>query len=152
MPMKIAILEDNADRTAAMKSCLADRFPHYEAYFFSAPKEMRVFLEVHLEDVILISLDHDLELMMDRFGKASDPGSGTDVVNYLVQKPATCPVVVHTTNSTAAVGMEMTLQEAGWKTYRVVPYDDLRWISEEWFRTVRRALVATAVASPGKRD
>jgi hypothetical protein len=53
-------------------------------------------------------------------------------------------VVIHSTNSAAATGMEMVLQEAQWQTRRVVPFGDLEWIPTQWFRAVRRAIVAQA--------
>ena len=37
--------------------------------------------------------------------------------------------------------MERILREAGWKTFRVVPFNDLEWIASDWFRTMRRAIV-----------
>lgn len=151
MAMKIVILEDNADRTQAMKACLDDRFPQYETRFFGSATKMVAFLEDHLDQVILISLDHDLELIADQSGSTIDPGTGRAVADYLVHRPPTCPVVIHTTNSSAALGMETILQESGWQTHRVVPYDNMNWIAAEWFRTVRRAIVASATVSPSKR-
>ena len=70
-----------------------------------------------------------------------DPGTGREVADYLAAKTPVCPVVIHTTNTPAALGMEMVLKDAHWKTYRVLPFDDLEWIPTDWFRTVRRAIV-----------
>jgi hypothetical protein len=70
-----------------------------------------------------------------------DPGSGCHVAEFLATRTPVCPVVIHTTNSNAAVSMEETLRGAGWKTRRVVPFDDMNWIKTDWFFAVRRALV-----------
>ena len=144
MAMKIVILEDNCERTAAMRECLADRFRQYEATFFSAPAKMIAYLVENLPETILISLDHDLELESDRFGQLTDPGTGREVADFLAGQPPVCPVIIHSSNSNAAVGMEMVLQDANWETHRVVPFDDLAWIQRDWFRAVRRAIVAMA--------
>ena len=62
MAMKIVILEDNADRQAVMRECLADRFYTFEAHFFDDSCEMIRFLDAHLAETILISLDNDLDM------------------------------------------------------------------------------------------
>jgi CheY-like chemotaxis protein len=140
MTNKIAILEDNAERREAMHRCLQDRFYQFEIAFFEAPSEMIPYLTTHWHDMAVIGLDHDIELKLTPDGRALDLGTGRDVAEFLAQRAPICPVVIHTTNSAAAIGMEMLLGEAKWKTYRVVPYDDLAWIPE-WFRVTRRAVV-----------
>ncbi len=139
--MKIVILEDNADRVRAMRDCLADRFSRFECRFFDDAASVREYLEAHLSDTIVICLDHDLELKEDLSGEIVDPGTGREVADYLAGKAPVCPVVIHTTNAPAASGMEMVLRDAHWKTFRVIPFDDLEWIPTDWFRTVRRAIV-----------
>jgi hypothetical protein len=44
--------------------------------------------------------------------------------------------------------MDEVLRGAGWKTRRVVPFDDTRWIESDWFFAVRRALVGPVRRSP----
>jgi len=141
MAMKIAILEDNQDRQAIMRAWLSDRFYQYEACLFDDAGEMIRFLESHLADTLVISLDHDLELKPGPQGRCIDPGTGREVADYLAGKEPVCPVVIHTTNTQAAAGMERVLQDAHWKTRRVVPFDDMEWISTHWFPTIRRAIV-----------
>lgn len=150
MPLKIAILEDNGGRQACMQDCLADRFHQYEVRLFDAADEMIAFLVESLRDTLVVSLDHDLELKEGHQGKVIDPGTGRDVADYLAQQAPACPVVIHTSNSAAAAGMEMVLQDAGWATHRVVPFDDLKWIESEWFRTMRRAIVGQASAAKAR--
>src|SRR5262245_54736246 len=69
MAMFIAILEDNEERQAVMHDCLKDRFHQFEIRFFDAADEMIKFLDRHLPNSILISLDHDLELKHSPDGK-----------------------------------------------------------------------------------
>jgi CheY-like chemotaxis protein len=142
--MQILILEDNEERQAAMRECLKDRFHQFAVRFFDAADEMIEFLDRHLPSTILISLDHDLELKHGSDGKSIDPGTGRQVADFLARRPPQCPVVIATTNSSAAVGMEMALQEARWTTYRVLPFNDLEWVTAQWFPVVRRAIVASA--------
>lgn len=144
MAMKIAILEDNEERCAIMSDYLKDRFYPFESHFFKGATEMIAFLDESLDNTILIGLDHDLEMIPGPDGKLVDPGTGRQVADYLSHRAAVCPVVIHSSNSDAAVGMEMVLQEAHWKTYRVFPVDDREWIAAQWFPTVRRAIVGTA--------
>ena len=100
-----------------------------------------MFLDRHLAEILLIGLDHDLELIPSPTGQWIDPGTGRDVANFLATKQPICPVIIQTTNSDAAAGMEMVLRGAGWQTHRVIPFNDLEWIGDDWFRTVRRLIV-----------
>lgn len=152
MPMKIAILEDNEERQAAMQTCLTDRFHQFETCFFTGALAFIDFLNEHLSETIVVSLDHDLELIPDDSGRMIDPGTGRDVAEYLAQQAPVCPVVIHTSNSAAAQGMEMVLQEANWETHRVLPVDDLKWISDHWFRTIRRAIVGPTSTTASLRQ
>jgi hypothetical protein len=128
----------------AMRRCLRDRFPQFEARFFEESAGAIDYLRDHFCDTLVICLDHDLELVPGADGRLVDPGTGRDVADFLARHPPVCPVVIHSTNSAAATGMEMVLQEAQWQTQRVVPYGDLEWIPTQWFRAVRRAIVGQA--------
>lgn len=128
MRMKIAILEDNLERREVMRACIADRFYMYETCFFDAAAPMIDFLKEHLADCLVIALDHDLELRTGSDGRCIDPGTGRDVADFLASEKPTCPVIIHSTNAEAAVGMKMILKDAGWKTRRVIPSDGTDWI------------------------
>ncbi len=141
MAMKIVILEDNPDRQAVMRRCLADRFYTFEPHLFDDARETICFLDEHLGDTLVISLDHDLELKPGPDGQLIDPGTGRAVADFLATREPTCPVILSTTNTLAASAMADQLRGAGWETYRVVPFDDLRWIETDWFFAIRRALV-----------
>ncbi|MBI1904351.1 MAG: hypothetical protein HYS13_24920 [Planctomycetia bacterium] len=153
MPMHIVILEDNEDRRAAMLDCIRDRFPQYPVALFATAAETIRFLALHLAETLVVDLDHDLELVPGAAGRLFDPGTGRDVADYLAAQPPCCPVVIHTTNGTAAIGMEQVLADAGWKTFRIAPYGDLDWIGELWLPTMRSAIVSTAApAAPALRS
>lgn len=149
--MRIVILEDNKDRQATMLSCLNDRFHQHEVVFFENAREMCEFLMENLPSVLLISLDHDLELLPGADTRLVDPGTGRDVADFLAAQPPTFPIVVHTTNTAAGDGMEFLLRDAGWEVRRVHPYDDLAWIPEAWFRVVRNAIVESVRKSQKSR-
>jgi NAD+-processing family protein with receiver domain len=127
-----------------MLACLRDRFHQYESVFFDQAKEMLAYLETNLPSALIISLDHDLELLPQHNGKLLDPGTGRDVANFLATQPPSCPIIIHTTNSAAGDGMEFLLRDAHWETHRVHPWGDLEWISTQWLRTLRNAVVASA--------
>jgi len=141
MARKIVILEDNADRQAVMRRCLADRFYTFDAHFFDESAEMIRFLDRHLAETMVISLDNDLELKPGPRGRMLDPGSGLEVAEYLAGKGMVCPVIIHTTNAEAAEAMKNVLQAANWRTHRVIPFDDTKWIESDWFFAMRRAIV-----------
>lgn len=144
MPMKIAILEDSKERQEMMRSCLEDRFYQYEVHFFDSALEMIDYLKENLLDVLALSLDHDLDFKQTESGELLDPGTGRDVADFLAKQPPACPIVMHTTNVPAADGMELVLSDAHWQTCRVVPYGDLEWIPDLWFRTIRDVIVDAA--------
>ena len=146
--MKIVILEDNSDRQTAMRACLADRFYTFEPHFFDDAEEMIRFLETHLSETLVISLDHDLDLKPEADNRFIDPGTGRMVADFLATKTPICPVVIATTNSQAGTAMSKTLRAAGWKTRRVIPFDDMRWIKRDWFFAIRRAIVGPVHRDP----
>lgn len=137
----IVILEDNQDRQRIMRDCLANLTADQPTQFFKTAFETIDWLKTHLSDTGFIALDHDLEMLEgDDPRKLVDPGTGRDVANFLATQEPVCPVIIHTTNMPAGVGMEMALKEAGWATRRIVPYGDLEWIPEIWFPTVSKLL------------
>ena len=145
---EIYILEDDARRRQAMSAALADRFPQYPVRFFTtAPDMLDRLAQVDLSRLLAIGLDHDLELITGADGQCIDPGSGRDVADWLARLHPACPVVIHSTNAPAAVGMQLALEDSGWEVDRVVPFGDLQWISECWLRAFRDAIVG-AVAQP----
>lgn len=140
MPLKIAILEDNHDRQAGMQAWLNDRLYMYEHVFFDEAAPCIQWLKANLAETLLISLDHDLDLKPSGDGRWLDPGTGRDVVDYLAGQPASCPIIIHSTNTNAVAGMESELTAAGWRVVKVLPYGDLAWISESWWPNVKQEL------------
>ena len=135
----LAILEDDSNRIAAMRACVADLLPGIETVFFDSARVMISWLRQHLGDVALISLDHDLPLR-NAIGETADFGTGRQVVDFLASIPPTCPVIVHSSNDTCASGMFFALKDANWPCSRVYPCDDLAWIKSLWAAQVYRLL------------
>jgi hypothetical protein len=142
----IAILEDNEERIAQMERVLADKFPFFDLRFFRTAPELITWLQQHAETVICLSLDHDLDPPSET--PDCDPGTGRDVVDYLIGGEAAFPVIVHTTNGHAGLGMTSLLDEHHWIVQRVTPYEDLRWIAEAWLPLVRQSIVDAAEGAP----
>ena len=140
--MQIVILEDNLDRRRLMKEMLDDRFRQYDVRFFLTAGEAIAHLRENYDRLLAIVLDHDLDLIPVDGHRLIDSGSGRDVADFLATQPAVCPVVVHSTNSPAAIGMLAVMDESGWTTHRVIPMSELEWIPTVWFPTVRNAIVA----------
>ena len=144
--MRALILEDNRDRRVAMIGRLAERFPFLHVTFFDAAEPMIRFMKSDpIQDVVLISLDHDLEMLPGSNGDWVDPGTGLDVARWLAERPKPlCPVVVHTTNASAGDKMMRLLKKSRWVSQRVIPHDGLHWIDSEWFPIIRNAIVEFA--------
>ena len=107
---------------------------------------MLAFLATNLASVLIISLDHDLVPKPQRNGTSVDPGTGRGVADFLALQTPSCPIIIATTNSAAGDGMEFLLRDAHWETHRVHPWGDLEWISSQWSRTLRNAIVGSARA------
>lgn len=148
--LEIVILEDNLDRRIVMRECLADRLPQYPVRFFVTAGETIAYLRRHMQQVLAIALDHDLDLIPIDPRRNLDPGTGRDVVDFLATLRPMCPVLIHTTNSPAAIGMRRELDEAGWNSARVVPSNGESWIRTEWL-TQFRNLIVDAVDQPSDR-
>ena len=143
-PLEIVILEDDARRRGAMRTALEERLPQYPPRFFTTAPEAARYLQDHLDRALLIVLDHDLDPIPVHPRRSLDPGTGRDVADFLAARKPVCPVVIHSTNRPAVVGMQTELAEAGWDVRVVVPYGDLEWIDVEWRQAVRDAVVAAA--------
>lgn len=139
--LEIIVLEDNLDRRVVMRDCLADCFPQYPVRFFVTAGETIAFLRNNLSRVLAIALDHDLDLIPIDPRRNLDPGTGRDVADYLATQRPTCPIIIHTTNAPAAVGMRRELEEAGWKTDQVIPSDGENWIRNDWLVQLRNLIV-----------
>ncbi len=138
----MAILEDNEDRIAGMRDCLARLTPNLKVIFFENAAEMIDWLGGCLGSVVLLSLDHDLPAR-NRDGRSIDCGTGRQVVDYLATLPPTCPVIVHSSNEHCAAGMFFALLDSGWPCVRVYPCDDTAWIAGAWAQEVKRCLGET---------
>jgi hypothetical protein len=92
-----------------------------------------------LLSIHLLSLDHDLGPSRERNGERFEPGTGMQVVDFLVSQRPTFPVIVHSSNPIDTPLMRSRLEEAGWTVYRVVPFRE-DWVAVEWLETVREAL------------
>src|SRR6266568_2788161 len=94
----IAILEDDPRRTETMKEVLEDAGSKYELRFFDNAPEMIAWLDQHLQEVVLLSLDHDLGSNRSRKGKPFDPGTGRDVAEFLAKRACLCATMIHSNN------------------------------------------------------
>jgi hypothetical protein len=128
----IVVLDDDERRQQAMRACLVWDFASYGHRFFDNAPDIIAWLRDHLQEAVLISLDHDLGPNRERDGRVFDPGTGRDVADFLATQPPQCPVILATTNSLARPGMELVLQDAGWTCVNVIPFGDLEWIENVW--------------------
>jgi hypothetical protein len=130
------MLEDNADRVERFTAALRQIDPSLSLVVWRSARRMLGELEPLLPSAVLISLDHDLE---PETGDPTDPGDGLDVAKWLAERPAPCPMIVHTSNSVRGDAMEGEFELAGWRCRRVMPLGD-DWIEVDWYRVVRALL------------
>ena len=97
----IAILEENAERRQAMRERLQDRFPYHVEFFITAHEAIH-WLSKHLNEVLVLALDHDLE--PDSSMPKDDPGTGRDVAEFLAEREPLYPIIIHSTNVPASIG------------------------------------------------
>lgn len=136
LPNTVVILDDSVERFESMQHCL-EEYSQWSVQCFDNAPDLINWLSTHLEECCLISLDHDLG--SDRYIEREwiNPGTGRDVVNFLAGQFPHCPIIIHTSNSVDAIGMEMTLGGSYWTFERVFPHRDLDWIQTDWISTVR---------------
>lgn len=130
----IGILDDDVEgRVPRMIASLAPIVPTTRD---NAPAFLD-WLKGGLPTARLLSLDHDLGPSRARDdGERWDPGTGMDVVDYLVTQKPSCPVIVHSSNPISVPVMIMRLEEAGWSVHRAVPISS-DWIETDWIRLVK---------------
>ncbi|MCL1466413.1 ADP-ribosylglycohydrolase family protein [Argonema galeatum] len=148
----IVVLEDYEGRIAPMRDRLNESFSKWSHVFFDNAPDMIEWLSNHLHDCILISLDHDLGPNRKHNGEVFDPGIGRDVVDYLASKPAQCPVIIHSSNNIAAIGMEMALSYGHWTAERVIPFPNLEWIDSDWAVAIARLLKTKNIENLNEPD
>jgi hypothetical protein len=136
MSTKIIILDDESERIKEMTCCIQKQLPSYSLVVFDNAPDLICWLQKHLVEAALICLDHDLGPNRERNGEVFDPGTGRDVVDYLATQDPVCPIIIHTSNSMAAPGMELVLNDAGWMHSRSYPEDGLLWIHAYWIKDV----------------
>jgi hypothetical protein len=143
MAKTIVLLEDDERRVAAMTAWLGDRFPAYTVRTWANSQALCQSLEDIWQDVVLISLDHDLAVETED-GRFVDQGSGQEVADYLARREPAFPVILHSSNGEAVVRMDQVLRQRGWQTTRVLPVNDLAWVASAWWPAVRQLLVSAA--------
>lgn len=126
-----------------MRQCVSKHLPDYDIAAFDNADEMIVWLEDHLGEVTLISLDHDLPLVQMRDGERVDAGTGRMVADWLAERTPTCPVIVHTSNENFGPGMIRVLRDGGWIHRRIYPHADCDWIATAWAEEIQKFLPRT---------
>ena len=130
----LLILDDNLDRLKGFEGVITELTQWTMKSWTDAPS-MLAELDQHLNDAMLISLDHDLYRQSEN---DPDPGSGRDVAENLSTRAPVCPVIVHSTNTDAAWGMFNALSGADWHVELVHHLDQQDWIRDLWLPVALR--------------
>ena len=132
----VVILDDDVIRIEKMEKTINEFFPEYTFVHFCDSNSIIEWLDNNFENVVLISLDHDLDVE----GQTKEPGTGRDVADYLHTKPPYCPVIIHSTNHFGREGMKYTLLDSGWQVKMVLPTPDYSWIKTDWGSRVKELI------------
>jgi hypothetical protein len=130
----IGILEDDVDGRQVLFQASLVGLGDYVIHD-NAPDFLQ-WMEDSYESIRLLSLDHDLGPSRQRGRELFDPGVGMDVVKVLVKRRPAFPIIVHSSNPEAAPMMVRRLEEAGWRTERIVPFG-VDWVPYVWKPRVR---------------
>jgi hypothetical protein len=132
----IAILEDNPERVEVMTRWLTDRLGMYDRFISDDPDTLILHIRPRMEDVVVLSLDHDLHDRPD----ADTTVTGMMVVEFLLTHPPAFPILIHSSNRVDADRMQRRLLRNRWHVGMVIPFDDTNWIGDDWYPAVRKAL------------
>jgi hypothetical protein len=135
MDKYIAILEDCPERVERMSECIKKSSIPFKVVLFSNAFLMIEWLIQNKSNVVLISLDHDLDLIVKN-GESHDPGTGKDVTNYLFSHEPFCPVIIHTSNYFGRESMKYRLLDKEWAVSIVMPSPEMSWIDSDWLPCV----------------
>ncbi|HTS20049.1 MAG TPA: ADP-ribosylglycohydrolase family protein [Verrucomicrobiae bacterium] len=138
----VLILEDKPDRLEGFRKAVRSLGSEFVIREWSTATSMIAECEEHLENTVLISLDHDL---VAEPSAGVDPGTGLHVALHLAGYLPVCPVVIHSSNTDASWSMHNELRFAGWQVERVGPIGD-DWISGTWLPTARSLLSARSAS------
>ena len=132
MPL-IAVLEDDAWRTTAMRAAAASLIADCDIRFFDNVRQMEEWLTANGEHVDLVSLDRDLDC-----GAVANEemGSGEEIIPFLAVKLPNAPIVIHSSNPMRAPAMHLELTSRGCRRVLLCPFQS----TEQWVADVRRAL------------
>jgi hypothetical protein len=144
-PEVVGILEDDLEgRQPQFRQAVAAIGTAVPLVMHDNAPDFVAWLEGSFASIRLLSLDHDLGPNRRRNGESFDPGSGMQVVDALVKRKASFPVLVHSSNPYDAPTMVRRLEEAGWNAKRIVPWGEA-WIPTAWLAAARASLGAPRV-------
>lgn len=132
----IVVLEDNEDRRNAMKQWLDERLSMYELLLTDDPDEFIRYLRDRANDIIVVSLDHDLYDRADQ----STTLTGMLVVDHLMGLQPTFPVLLHTSNNRDGERMQSRLVNRDWYVDWVTPFDGTSWVATAWYYALKKAI------------
>jgi hypothetical protein len=106
----LVMLEDDLDRIRRFTAIVATHHPAAQLDVYRTAPAFIAAYSALTSTPCLVCLDHDLFVDSPN---DPDPGDGRDVSTFLTTKPAICPVLIHSTNASAADSMMFSMREAG---------------------------------------
>ncbi|MDB6029847.1 MAG: hypothetical protein JWM16_185 [Verrucomicrobiales bacterium] len=111
-PKYLLVLEDSTSRLMALQGA-AHRLS-LEMMSWSDVHTMRKEAPAFFGKTQVISLDYDLS--GSPYREIGEPGTGEDLVKFLLTLPPFCPVVIHTSLDSRGKMLAASLKASGWKS------------------------------------
>jgi hypothetical protein len=111
-PKHLLVLEDSLSRLTALQG--AAKRLSLQLVHWSDVHAMRREAPGYFGSTGLISLDYDLS--GSSYTEIGDPGTGQDMVEFLLGIPPFCPVILHTSLDSRGKMLAGRLQKAGWQS------------------------------------
>jgi hypothetical protein len=111
-PKYLLVLEDSLPRLRAIQDIAKRRA--LQVIHWSDVHTMRKEAPTYFRDTALLSLDYDLS--GSRYCEIGDPGTGQDIVEFLLTLTPFCPVILHTSLEGKGKLLAILLRNAGWRS------------------------------------
>jgi hypothetical protein len=111
-PKYLLVLEDSLSRLTALQGA-ANRLS-LEIVHWSDVHAMRREAPGYFGSTAVISLDYDLS--GSPYTEIGDPGTGQDIVEFLLTFNPFCPVILHTSLDSRGKMLATSLRRAGWQS------------------------------------
>jgi len=129
-----------------MRECLAERFFMFDVVSCCDEGSFIATVKENFEDVLLISLFHDIVTRSSPSGAWPEPGPGFEILDLLGHWEASFALILHSTDNRNNLPAYEALKAKGWRVELQSPVKRLDQVRTEWFPLARKWILETAAA------